>query len=975
MTHKTTDNNMTDEMQVVTQQDFLRAFYAQSSSEHWLELRCIHPETGEVRTLWTQFNKPKQLETVLKQADKLNAESFGVFFAPCLRKAKQGSAASAILLPALWLDVDCDDDPHKRENGLAKLHGFNPAPSIILDSGGGWHSYWLLDEPFLLETDKDKQKTSQIMQGLFSVLSGDEGYVKSVASIMRLPSTINTKPERLNARVQIIEWHPERRYSLSNFEWLEVKPKPQNGYMSTFSTNGNGQHPLPPRTEQYLASGAVDGSRNAELFAAACQLRDAGHSQSDAERELVARHVADGNGSENPASREKEAKATIASAFKQPPREPIQSRRQVADAQVNRLVDRYDMRQKSVERPSTAEIIEAVEACALLNAVEWAEQREKFKALTGDGLRISDIDRLYKEKKREQQQAFRAELLDTEEYLEMNGHMVYRRHTHRGVNERVIANWTGRILERLSKLNDDNERSHFTVLEVHDERETVHLEVPSETFGDDIALRKFIAREAGESFAVRAGMTKHLASAILSLSGEYPIRKAYSYMGWLQEDNRWIYLTPHDCITAKGRLADKPLVELTDRLSDYGVNACEWDKALEAFSAMTKVFPEKHVSACITFTLLPLLQRFFPAAASKPALHLAGTYGSGKSELAALMCSFYGDFSRDAPPSQWGDTINTVEILGNPLSDALYWVDDFKSIYIDERIYTRFMQGYSRNMGRGRLTREAQLRKSRPCKGLILSTGETVLEGEASVLSRMLVLEIPPWEHRDPDGKYLLEADARRHYLPGFVAHFASWIAYQIEENDLQAEIARRFASNVKGYETTLKSMASRLASTGRVVKNWAVLITVYQLLSRFMREKDADDVLPTWKDTIAETVDIVREERASEVFLNVLGQLIASGEAVLAKDRQNPIEPPPGTVIVGYQDGEYIHLLPEVAYRAVNKVHTLKFTTAAIGAQLREDGWLVTTDGSRHLTVKVSVRGARVRMWRLKASTLNTDE
>jgi hypothetical protein len=55
-------------------------------------------------------------------------------------------------------------------------------------------------------------------------------------------------------------------------------------------------------------------------------------------------------------------------------------------------------------------------------------------------------------------------------------------------------------------------------------------------------------------------------------------------------------------------------------------------------------------------------------------------------------------------------------------------------------------------MGRGRLTREAKLRQERPCRGLILSTGETVLEGEASVLSRMLVLDVPPWEHRDPHG-------------------------------------------------------------------------------------------------------------------------------------------------------------------------------------------------------------------------------
>ena len=34
--------------------------------------------------------------------------------------------------------------------------------------------------------------------------------------------------------------------------------------------------PLPPRTLQYIASGAPEGQRNEELLAAACQCRDAG---------------------------------------------------------------------------------------------------------------------------------------------------------------------------------------------------------------------------------------------------------------------------------------------------------------------------------------------------------------------------------------------------------------------------------------------------------------------------------------------------------------------------------------------------------------------------------------------------------------------------------------------------------------------------------------------------------------------------
>ena len=87
-------------------------------------------------------------------------------------------------------------------------------------------------------------------------------------------------------------------------------------------------------------------------------------------------------------------------------------------------------------------------------------------------------------------------------------------------------------------------------------------------------------------------------------------------------------------------------------------------------------------------------------------------------------------------------------------------------------------------------------------------------------------------------------------------------------------------------------------------------------------------------------------------------------------KDRQNPIEPAPGSTIVGYVDDDYIYLLPDVAYRLVTRYQSLKFTTSAIGTQLREDGWLLTCSG-RHLTVKIQIRGSSTRMWRLKSSIL----
>lgn len=427
-----------------------------------------------------------------------------------------------------------------------------------------------------------------------------------------------------------------------------------------------------------------------------------------------------------------------------------------------------------------------------------------------------------------------------------------------------------------------------------------------------------------------------------------------------------MYVSPSDCITAKGKLAEPPSVELDQRLRDYGLQTASWDDSHQAFQAVVKVLPE-HLAPClIAFGLLPVVQRFLPATATRPAVHLVGTSGSGKSEIASLLSSFYGDFSRDTPPAQWGDTVNTVETLGYPLADALFWVDDYKSIYADEKTFTRFLQSYSRGMGRGRLTREAKVRQEKPCRGLILSTGETTIEGEMSVMARMLVLEIPPWEKRDPAGEALLHAEKLREYLSGFTAHFASWVAGQLATG-LKDRLALMFAENVKTYQAKLAAEIGRQSNNDRVVKNWAVLRTVYQLLGEFL----GDVTLPDWQDMIVESVRTLRQERASEVFLDILGQLIAGGQVVI-DDMKNPCEHMQGVTVIGYRDDSFVYLLPEIAFKEVSKVQTIPFNTTAIGMQLKEDRILL--QGTNTLTVQRRIRGGRVRLWQLKSDFLDCD-
>jgi hypothetical protein len=75
---------------------------------------------------------------------------------------------------------------------------------------------------------------------------------------------------------------------------------------------------LPRRTRDYLDHGAAEGSRNAELFAAAVQYRDAGFTDCEAHGHLMPRAVRDGLS-------EAEARTTINSAYTREAREPLRS--------------------------------------------------------------------------------------------------------------------------------------------------------------------------------------------------------------------------------------------------------------------------------------------------------------------------------------------------------------------------------------------------------------------------------------------------------------------------------------------------------------------------------------------------------------------------------------------------------------------------------------------------------------------------
>lgn len=87
-----------------------------------------------------------------------------------------------------------------------------PHPSVVIDSGGGLHGYWLLREPWFLSSD-DTRAAAEVVQRLWVQTIGADPAVHDLTRVLRIPGTLNFKytPPR---KVAFLQCDLDRRYSL-----------------------------------------------------------------------------------------------------------------------------------------------------------------------------------------------------------------------------------------------------------------------------------------------------------------------------------------------------------------------------------------------------------------------------------------------------------------------------------------------------------------------------------------------------------------------------------------------------------------------------------------------------------------------------------------------------------------------------------------------------------------------------------------
>jgi hypothetical protein len=349
---------------------------------------------------------------------------------------------------------------------------------------------------------------------------------------------------------------------------------------------------------------------------------------------------------------------------------------------------------------------------------------------------------------------------------------------------------------------------------------------------------------------------------------------------------------------------------------------------------------------------LAVLERF-AGDTQRASLWLVGPSGVGKSLAAKLVANFFGDFALvgDQGFVSWVSTPNHIEKTGHFFKDALYLVDDYKPELILGQGPVRVLQAYADGAGRGRLRRDASAAPTYTIRGLLVVTGEDLYEQAPSALARTIVVEAP---FHEKDAARARRCRDRRREYPALMADFIAWT--------LRTGVAASFADRVERFRGDYLEGVDDQANGMRVAGNLARLAAATEAFAEYLDQDGAwpgrAAALETFfrRELVAVRDRVlagVAQQRASSVFLEQLGSLIATGEvSLLGHGHGRDGSGERRGRVVGRRLPDRVEIVMEQALGAVQESlrrqgrPPLAISKRALGKQLAEDGKLLDRHG-----------------------------
>ena len=150
-------------------------------------------EQRSKNAVWWEVGKAPTL-LKMDKAIRKNDIYFGVNPSTTKRNNRQRSIIAEIAaVNCFYAEFDAKDFNGSKESTLAHIDSLPYAPSVIIDSGGGFHCYWLLRDTVIV-TDENRKDVINNQRAWVEFVGGDDG-AKDISRILRIPGTLNHKPE------------------------------------------------------------------------------------------------------------------------------------------------------------------------------------------------------------------------------------------------------------------------------------------------------------------------------------------------------------------------------------------------------------------------------------------------------------------------------------------------------------------------------------------------------------------------------------------------------------------------------------------------------------------------------------------------------------------------------------------------------------------------------------------------------------
>lgn len=259
---------------------------------------------------------------------------------------------------------------------------------------------------------------------------------------------------------------------------------------------------------------------------------------------------------------------------------------------------------------------------------------------------------------------------------------------------------------------------------------------------DDFNAMKWPMVNLGAKAVIYPRYNDHARCAIQVLSDSPDERRIYTHTGWRKVDDEIVYLHGGGGIGANS--VKNVEVRLPDSLSPAIMpeppGKEEYAEAMSAILELANLAADE--------IMLPVIGAAFSSVIGQVdfSIWLYGPTGSGKSELAALIQSFFGRFNSDNLPGSWMSTANALEAIAHAAKDMIFVVDDFKPAGSAQdrarlnRDADRLLRAQGNQQGRQRLAADTSQRMAKFPRGLIFNTAEEVPRGE-SLVARLFVIE------------------------------------------------------------------------------------------------------------------------------------------------------------------------------------------------------------------------------------------